>query len=550
MERTKSRSKRNKKVHIVEGEDDAVNTLVMQRTLIDTVRGQVEVSDAVPMRLDKTLGRVGQSNTAEGSEQITGTSEAAGLGDGAGFDPMVEHNEAGPDGAEIPIPPTPRRRDQTFYMEEFVARVDRLMQAHLSNEARLHDKCGKCNNAIGIWRCKECFLAQPLCRACMRHTHMELPFHRIERWTGTYFEAADLWQVGVYIRLLHLDSTPTCPYLDWQKNILEDFERKNDEDDEVNARAPDEPMEMQDVDDDPHRDTEDDPEADIRFMNHMDHLYREGKDDSETDELTLEEDDDHGVHDPEDDVNFDDMRDSIPFGAAAGPTRPTNTVPDTDALCNKYVRVIHTNGVHHLPLAYCSCAGVDGLPGNLIQAGFMPTSFIRVRTLFTLSVLDQFRYSNLEMKASAHQFFQMLRRITLPMSPNNVINFYHELRRLSRLWRWMKKLKWAGFGHKDADPMNVTSGELSIFCPACPQPGINLPDNWKSDENRWVYRRVLVLDGNFKADHVRQKRAAPDIWLSDGGGMTTRREEYKEFLRTAINRHTVTHFPYIFNDFY
>jgi hypothetical protein len=48
----------------------------------------------------------------------------------------------------------------------------------------------------------------------------------------------------------------------------------------------------------------------------------------------------------------------------------------------------------------------------------------------------------------------------------------------------MKKLKWAGFGHKTADPMAPAAGELSIFCPACPQPNINLPDDWKTDKNR------------------------------------------------------------------
>ena len=104
----------------------------------------------------------------------------------------------------------------------------------------------------------------------------------------------------------------------------------------------------------------------------------------------------------------------------------------------------------------------------------------------------------------------------------------------------MKKLKWAGFGHKEADPMNVTPGELGIFCPACPQPRINLPDDWKMDQNRWVYKHFFVADGNFKADHVRQKRVAPDLWLSDGGGMMTHQVEYKEFLQTAINRLTVS----------
>jgi len=72
----------------------------------------------------------------------------------------------------------------------------------------------------------------------------------------------------------------------------------------------------------------------------------------------------------------------------------------------------------------------------------------------------------------------------MPMAPAEVVNFYQALRRLSRTWRWMKKLKWAGFGHKQADAMTPAPGELSVFCPACPQPGINLAENWQSDPRR------------------------------------------------------------------
>jgi hypothetical protein len=56
---------------------------------------------------------------------------------------------------------------------------------------------------------------------------------------------------------------------------------------------------------------------------------------------------------------------------------------------------------------------------------------------------------------------------------------------------------------------------------------------------RWVYRRFFVADGNFKADHVRQKYTS-DIWLSEGAGMIARRSEYEEFLRVALERLTVS----------
>ncbi|KAF8952217.1 hypothetical protein BDZ97DRAFT_2066652 [Flammula alnicola] len=213
-------------------------------------------------------------------------------------------------------------------------------------------------------------------------------------------------------------------------------------------------------------------------------------------------------------------------------------IPTADAFNNSYVRVVHTNGIHHLAMVSCRCRGPDQLPVDLVACRLLPASFHRIRTLFSAQALDYFRLCNLELKASAYQFYQLLRRLTMPMAPADVVDLYNEFRRMSRLWRWMKKLKWAGYGHNGKDPMNVGPGELANYCPACPQPGINLPDNWKEDLNRAVYQRVFVADGNFKADHVRQAKPSKDVWLSEGGGMAPTREEYFAFLKIAIERLT------------
>jgi hypothetical protein len=127
---------------------------------------------------------------------------------------------------------------------------------------------------------------------------------------------------------------------------------------------------------------------------------------------------------------------------------------------------------------------------------------------------------------------------------------------MTRIWRWMKRLKWAGYGGSNSKSSDVTAGQLSVFCPACPQPSINIPENWKDDParqgfnnngniiankcRRWVYKRMFVADGNFKADHVRLKHADRDVWLSEGGGMIPKRDEYQAFLKTAIERLTVS----------
>ena len=144
------------------------------------------------------------------------------------------------------------------------------------------------------------------------------------------------------------------------------------------------------------------------------------------------------------------------------------------------------------------------------------------------------------MRSSAYQFFQLLRRLTNNIIPSKVVNLYHELRRLSRLWRWVKKLRWAGYAQRAGQPITPKPGELGNFCPACPQVGVNLPENWKDDPNRWVFRRVFTGDGNFVAYHIRSSAADDDIWLSDGLGMTTTNSDYNKFLESAWERATVS----------
>jgi hypothetical protein len=64
----------------------------------------------------------------------------------------------------------------------------------------------------------------------------------------------------------------------------------------------------------------------------------------------------------------------------------------------------------------------------------------------------------------------------------------------------------------------------------------NNNDNMLIHAHRWVFRRFFVADGNFKADHIRQNNNETDVWLSEGGGMMPKRQEYDNFLRTAVER--------------
>lgn len=53
-------------------------------------------------------------------------------------------------------------------------------------------------------------------------------------------------------------------------------------------------------------------------------------------------------------------------------------------------------------------------------------------------------------------------------------------------------LKRSGRGH---DPLGIDStvnGECAVECPACPQPGKNLPVNWKDADKNIRYMHTTV----------------------------------------------------------
>ena len=389
------------------------------------------------------------------------------------------------------------KKTQRDYILEFVQNIDSLLPALLSREALPieRSRCDHCGRDLwAIWRCKDCCLARPLCRNCMRTTHWDNPFHKIERWTGTYFRSAELWEVGTYVLIPHHEGKPVCERLQRQQRALEQFEQQKDavEQEKLSrsatarqAAAPP-PHASQprtaDMEWDRGEVEPEDVFDDEQFEQTLDRLHRklhvvdEDGDDEPVDdfEFFTEEDDETVVGEADADIRLPQY---LPEQTEDGsPDLPTN-----DFFNNSYVRIVHTNGLHHLAMVSCQCRGAELLPPDLIASGLVPASFQRIRTLFSTQVLNFFRLCNLEMKASAYQFYHLLRRLT---APAEVVDLYNKFRRMTRLWRWMKKLKWAGYGHNGKRPSHVEPGELANYCPACPQPGINLPEDWKNDPNR------------------------------------------------------------------
>lgn len=359
--------------------------------------------------------------------------------------------------------------------------MDEFLQALLSREALPvgSNLCQHCEKGVfAVWRCRDCVLATPMCRACMRQSHRENPFHRIQRWNGGYFRSAALWEVGTYLLVQHHTGEQICDTLKLCCNNLEKVEERRDiaEQEHLNRE---------------------------RIMPGMGHIPSPGPrsetffEDNDISYADVEEDDPDGEDDFDGGSDVEDEHElENPYlhtaDADAGASADAGS-SFTFGNVGTYVRVVHSNGLHHIAMINCLCHGEDILPLDLFASQLLPASLKRIKTLFTAQVLDIFRLSNLELKASAYQFYQLLRRLTNPGAPNDVLNLYREFRRMSRLWRWMKKLKWAGYAGSLKNVNEVRSGELAIYCPACPQPGVNIPDNWKENSDRCAFQFISSI---------------------------------------------------------
>ncbi|KAI6095063.1 hypothetical protein F5141DRAFT_1191459 [Pisolithus sp. B1] len=197
--------------------------------------------------------------------------------------------------------------------------------------------------------------------------------------------------------------------------------------------------------------------------------------------------------------------------------------------------IVHTEGIFSHEVSVCKCPGSDPNDWHLdlLCQRLFPASITKPKTAFTFDVLDHFLIDALECKTSAMSFYQKLKRFTNNAFPERVPDRYRELMRVSWLWRDLKHRKWFGFGH-DAG-QDPGDGGLALFCPACPQPGLNLPADWKVQYDRETIMRQYVIDGNFTAQHMKMNKPELDVALSDGKGHLQQSLDSKE--RSACSNH-------------
>ena len=95
-------------------------------------------------------------------------------------------------------------QSQNDYLREFSQVIDRILDILLQTEAPVNGGiCPSCNVRQTMWKCSDCVGCTNFCNDCIKKCHSSLPYHRVERWTGIFFEPAWLCQANVVIHLGH-----------------------------------------------------------------------------------------------------------------------------------------------------------------------------------------------------------------------------------------------------------------------------------------------------------------------------------------------------------
>ena len=98
----------------------------------------------------------------------------------------------------------------SIVMEQFSKHFESLQAAILSTE--VDDRVGlpcQCQRDTALFRCMDCSFSPILCSFCVVTSHTNNPFHRLQKWVGSYFDQTALSDLGYIVGLGHYGTL--CP---------------------------------------------------------------------------------------------------------------------------------------------------------------------------------------------------------------------------------------------------------------------------------------------------------------------------------------------------
>ncbi|TFK78062.1 hypothetical protein K466DRAFT_446088, partial [Polyporus arcularius HHB13444] len=166
---------------------------------------------------------------------------------------------------------------------------------------------------------------------------------------------------------------------------------------------------------------------------------------------------------------------------------------------------------------------------------WFPATSVNPKTAATFGLLEMFHTLSGQSKLSAFEYYAALARRTDNTGTCPPKDRYPAFLIMIREWRHLKMMKRAGRGN-DVGGINATqAGECAVHCPACPQPGKNIPDESSPEEPLprryvWLHRLFVALDANFRLKRKKVSSDEADPGLSHGYAYIVSEQVYKAHL--------------------
>ncbi|KAJ7787465.1 hypothetical protein B0H14DRAFT_2399414 [Mycena olivaceomarginata] len=216
-------------------------------------------------------------------------------------------------------------------------------------------------------------------------------------------------------------------------------------------------------------------------------------------------------------------------------------VCETPIAAHKFL-VIHTNGIHNVAVYFCGCVdeSIVGLcRQQLLRRSWYPATHKEPQTCTMFRALELFHVMTLQGKVTTYDFYTGLEKLTTKSGLVKVKDRYKAFMWTMRQWRHLVMLKHGGRGNNgDRLVAETKPGELAVVCPACPQPGVNLPADWESasGEERFLYILYIAIDACFRLKRRLVSSEKKDPGLGTGWSYFTEDPPFRKYLLSVTDQ--------------
>ncbi|KAK7019222.1 hypothetical protein VNI00_018122 [Paramarasmius palmivorus] len=199
--------------------------------------------------------------------------------------------------------------------------------------------------------------------------------------------------------------------------------------------------------------------------------------------------------------------------------------------------VVDIEGIQEVSLQFCECKAID-ITGEkweqLMRARLYPATVAEPHTAFTFRTLSYFHHLTTQGKVSLYDFYRTLEKRTDASGISDPKDRYEAFIRVMRQWRYLRMLQRAGIGNQQGRPfVEIEQGELAVCCPACPHPGVNMPDNFSMLSKQFLYHKFISIDACFRLKRRRILSEQKDPGLFTGLAYFVCQKGYQPWLKSV-----------------